>query len=508
MARPAAASPAAGCPFAAPRPAASWWPRDLLAPFAGVPHHRPPGLEGLRFGHERAFQRATREEGLDASAYFLRSGIAACAQRGEGLCSFRLGAQVALYQLDNTPLVPDDALAPSLDANRELFGDFMGSQELAHPARKAKRLAVEATLGSARFVDALGPAVRRHAQDFLARASAGPALTLPDFTLAWVAYVDSLLPGVLDLAERPLTEYLSSATYGPVARAYFELASDVITNVNPQALRAASAIEPFIRAVLLDNFASLAAAPESNLLRRYFALWRQPFTRAAIDRLTASELKELGTILVATYDTTQLSLLWTICYVESDPALKRQVIEAARAGHEARGLSLLELVVLEAVRLGGSNPTALYRRLIRPVHVRHRGRAFVAPAGTMLWLDRRAANRDGAVFPAPRRFDPANVRAILRSERDGLASVLSRGRYEINSFCMVNTERNPRKCPGRLFSVRQQALLLAELYAAYEVRVEDVDLALRPNSAMPRPNRAGAIHLSARRALSTQGATQ
>ncbi len=488
MASPTTEPRSTGCPVL----------HDATDPFPGVvAHHRPPGLEGLRFGHARAFHHATVERGEDASSYFERSGIAACAAQHGGLCSFRLGDLVALYQADNTPLAPDDALAPSLDLNRALFGDFMGSQPVGDPARHAKRRAVEASLGSARFVDALEPAIRRHDRELLDRLCGGPALPLDDFALQLVAHVDSFLPGVLDLSCRPLTAFLASPEYGRVARAYFELASEVISKVHPEAIAGVDAFAPFVRALLTDNYASIAAAADSNLIRRYFALGGRPFSRAAIAALTAEELKELGTVIVATYDTTQLSLLWTIAYVAADPARTRAVTAAARApAPSSAALSPIDLVVLEAVRLGGSNPTALWRRVVAPFTITHRGRGLQVPAGVMLWLDRRRANRDPGVFPRPDAFDPDNVRAMVRSGGETVASLLSRNRYEINSFTMVNTHRNPRKCPGRLFSVREQAILMSELFGAYDVTVEGVDLALQPHSAMPRPIRPGTIRIA------------
>jgi cytochrome P450 len=486
------------------------WPlRYVCAPFPGVvAHHRPRGWEGLVFGHARAFRRATVMRGEPASSYFRSSGIAACAKRNGGLCSFRMGRTLALYQSDNTPLVADDALAPSLDANRVLFGDFMGSQPLSHPARRDKRLAVESALGNARFVDALEPAIRRSVRERLARHAHGPAIPLDELALDLIAHIDSFAPGVLDLSQRPLTELLASAEHGRVARSYFEIASAVISKVDPGAIRDADALVPFVRELLDANFESIATAPETNLIRRYFALWGRAFSRCELDRLDHAELKELGTIIVATYDTTSLSLLWAIAYIEADRDLKHSVVQAAREPRAQGPLSLLELVVLEAVRLGGSNPTALWRRVIAPFELVHGGHAVTVPAGTMLWLDRRLANRDPELFPRPCSFNPDNVRAILRSPKETLASVLGRDRYEINSFSMVNTHQNPRKCPGRLFSVRQQAIVLLELYAAYDVDVQDVDVRLAHHSSMPRPARPGVIRITPRPPAPAAGGSQ
>ncbi|MFJ8957645.1 cytochrome P450 [Streptomyces sp. NPDC102381] len=464
-----------------------------------IAHH--PGPSRLR-GHEPAFHEATVVRGEPASHYFRTSGISALAERNGGLCTFWMGQRLALYQITNAPLVGDESLAPSTDANRELFGDFMGSMPHNHPDRPAKRAAVERCLGNAKFVERLEPDIRRHAADYFRRA-ARRQIPLDDFALSLTAYVDSMIPGVLDLSQRPLPEYLESAEYGRVVRGFFDLASNVISNDDPSAMREFDVIVPFVRNLLTANFDSLAEAPDSNMIRRYFALWERPFTRHGVATLDAARLKELGTIIVATYDTTALSLTWALGYVESTPEVKKGLMEEARAGggpvrggHGGVAPSMTDLAVLEAVRLGGSNPSALWRRTTEPVALRHPGGTVTIPPETMLWLDRRQANRDPVIFPDPCRFALTNIEAIVQSERETVSSLLSRSRYEINSFNMINAERNPRKCPGRLFSVRMQSLVLGELYRHYAVAAQGIDLSLRLYSSMPRPAQPGTITIS------------
>ncbi len=489
----------AGDRRAAPRATTVALPEGPGVPFPGVLAHHP-GPSRLH-GHAPAFHQATVVRGESASHYFRTSGISALAEENGGLCTFWMGQRLALYQITNAPLASEDILAPSTDANRELFGDFMGSMPHDHPARPGKRAAVERSLGSAKFVERLEPAVRRHTADHLRRA-AGQEIPLDDFTLSLTAYVDSMIPGVLDLTQRPLPEYLRSVEYGHVVRGFFDLASDVISNDNPRAMREFDVIVPFVRELLTANFESLAEAPDSNLIRRYFTLWGLPFTREGLAALDPARIKELGTIIVATYDTTALSLMWALGYVESAPQVKTAIVAEARNGdgdgrcpRGGSSLSVTDLAVLEAVRLGGSNPSALWRRTTAPFPLHHRGARVTVPPGTMLWLDRRQANRDPAVFPEPCRFAPANIKAIVRSDRETVSSLLSRGRYEINSFSMINAERNPRKCPGRLFSVRMQAMVLSELYGHYTVSTKGTDLRLKRHASMPRPARPGTISI-------------
>ncbi|MFJ4916979.1 cytochrome P450 [Streptomyces sp. NPDC088726] len=481
-------------------------PQAPGAPFPGiVAHHEGPSR---LHGHAPAFHEATVVRGEPASHYFRASGISARAEENGGLCTFWMGRRLAVYQITNEPLVDEAVLAPSTDANRELFGDFMGSLPHDHPDRPGKRAVVERSLGNAKFVENLGPDIRRHTADHLAGLADRP-VPLDEFTLSLTAYVDSMIPGVLDLTQRPLPEYLASAEYGRVVRGFFDLASDVISNDNPAAMGEFDIIVPFVRDLLTDNFEALSDAPATNMIRRHFDLWETPFTRRSVAGLDAARIKELGTVIVATYDTTALSLMWAIGYVEATSRVKDAVVaEAGRAAAAVAGAgcpyagppprtdaapSVIDLAVLEAVRLGGSNPSALWRRTTEACALNHRGASVTVPPGTMMWLDRRQANRDPAVFPEPSRFAPANIGAIARSDRETVSSLLSRGRYEINSFSMVNADRNPRKCPGRLFSVRMQSMVLSELYGRYSVATRGTDLRLRHHASMPRPARPGRI---------------
>ncbi|WP_203225500.1 cytochrome P450 [Williamsia herbipolensis] len=439
--------------------------------------------------------------GEPVSDYFRRSGISALAEASGGMCTFWMGSRLALYQITNTPLVIDAVLAPSTEANRELFGDFMGSMPHDHPGRPARRIAVERSLGNAKFVANLEPAIRQNTATFLQQQT-GRKNSLEDFTLSLTAYVDSMIPGVLDLSQHPITSYLKSEQYGPVVRGFFDLASDVISNDNPDAMKEFDVIVPFVRQLLLENLAPLMKAPAANMIRRYFDLWGLALDRTNIEALDSSKLKELGTIIIATYDTSALSLMWAIAYIESTPQVKGEIIAQARSdvaqekgpGGDAT-LSVIDLAVLEAVRLGGSNPSALWRRTTEPVTISFRDSAVTIPPDTMLWLDRRQANRDPAIFPEPAAFSPANIRSIYRSERETLSSLLSRSRYEINSFSMINAERNPRKCPGRLFSVRMQSIVLSELYGDYRVITNGHNLDLKPYASMPRPTQPGTVEI-------------
>ncbi|NEO57363.1 MAG: cytochrome P450 [Okeania sp. SIO3B5] len=467
-----------------------WLFRYFSSPFPGVlAHHFGPNLFQ---DHGNAFRQATVDRGEPTSNYFRTSGISACAEANGGVCSFRLNGEIAIYQNTNVPLVRDNVLAPSTNPVTEIFGDFVGTLPNDHPLRPGKRAAVESSLGNLNFVAKLEPAVRKHAVDYL-KSVARKEMPLDDFALFLVAHVDSFVPGILDLTQTPLTSYLASTEYGRVTRDFIDVASEAIGKVNPAAMSDFETIIPFVRTLLTDNFDALEAAPDSNLIRRHFALWERSLTIPEIENLDPAKLKELGAIIVATYETTALSILWLLVFLETSPDIKASVVTEARSGGNEEKLSFINKAVLEALRLGGSNPTALWRRTTTPFVLQHQGRSVTVPPGTMMWLDRQQANSDPSIFPNPNLFDPANIDAILKSNRENLNSVLARDRYEINSFSMTNSQGNPRKCPGRIFSTQIQSILLSELYSRYEVSTQGIDLHLKHYKTMPRPAQPGTI---------------
>lgn len=464
--------------------------RARPAPFPGLIAHAS-GPDPIT-GHSAAFRAAVIEGGLNASDYFARSGVAELASRSGGLCTLWLGDDLAVYQNTNEPLVHDEDLLPSINTNAGLFGSFMGGLDANDPTRAPKREFVERILGNARFVDGLSDEIAAATRSYM-RLHPPRDEPLDTFCLNLTAYVDSIIPGILDLRVRPLNDYLADATFGRIATSFFEIASEAISKLNVTTIEDVDLIVELTTRILRDNSESIEQAPASNLIRSQFDNFGIPFSQSAVLVLTDAQLKELGTLIVATYDTTALSLLWTIAYLETTPAARTEFLDSL--SDEALAQNTATVMVLEALRLGGSNPTSLWRKSRRPVTIHHRGNAIEIPAGTMFWLDRRLANRDPQRFARPDDYDPRNIEGITNHDIVNAASLLARNRYEINSFSMVNTVRNPRKCPGRLFSVRAQTLMLIALYRNHKVIVDGVSTELMPASTMPRPASPGSIRI-------------
>jgi hypothetical protein len=438
------------------------------------------------------FKIETIEKGEAASIFFDKIGLKDFASKNGGICTFKLGKKLALYQTTNLPLIKDTCLSPSTGPNKKLFGNFMGTYASDNLIRQKKRGIIIKKLSNIEYLKKIKPYAKKYAAIFLEN-SLDKELSLESFTMDIVSYVDSYLPGILDVTNKPLTGYLQSSEDGKVMRDFFELASDVISKLDYSALSLADSIGPVIKKLIKDNYETIKNADESNIIRQFFSLENISFDRHIIDSLPSSFLKELGTIIIALYDTTSLSLYWLICFIENNPAVKQRVRAETRNEFDFDTLSYIELVIIESIRLAGNNPTALWREVKIPTDVYLRNNKIHLREGMMLWLDRRASNQDNNIFPKAENFDTDNITSILKKENESIFSLLSHNRYEINSFSMVNTFNNPRKCPGRYFSILIQSCLLREIYSNYKVISKNTDVKLRKHCSMPRPDNAAKI---------------
>ena len=155
--------------------------------------------------------------------------------------------------------------------------------------------------------------------------------------------------------------------------------------------------------------------------------------------------------------------------------------------------SYIDLVILEAIRLGGSNPTVLSRTVSEKFELQIGKNKIVILPGTRLWLNRREANQDSTVFNNPTQFTPNNIKNIMHSKHEDIKSIVSKNRFEINSFNAINTQDSPRKCPARLYTIYTQSLIIRALYSNYQIDLKNNDTELNPHSPMPTPLAFGTI---------------
>ena len=473
-----------------------WLPRYVLGTYPGIISHFGSKLPFLSFIGKK-FQQFTVDKGLSGSEFFIQSGIDDFAAKNRGVCTLWLNNKLCIYQRTNVSglLLEDSALNPSTLENEKLFGSFMGTLPEGNVMRAKKRAMIETTLGSPSFIESRKSAMKEIINDFV-RNHLESDISLDKFCRKLTAYVESKVPGVLDLKAKTLDDYIESANYSVVAENFFDVASEVIGKMNTTAIRSFDLISDMVKEIMLDNYESINLASDSNIFKAHFKIWDVEFTRHNISKLDDSQLKELSTTIVAIYDTTSLSLNWALVYLEDNPYQKEVFINSLGSAETSnKSISKADLVVLEAIRLGGSNPTALWRRTKEGVETKVRGENIYISKDTDIWLNRRQANRDSELFAKPNNFDLENISSIFKTKKETISSLLGRSRYEINSFSMINSKKNPRKCPARLFSVVFQSAVISELYKNYQIQVQGYNTSLKKFSSMPKPSMAGSINI-------------
>ena len=407
-----------------------------------------------------------------------------------------MNKSLCIYQNTNTPLFIDEQLTPSTEPNHQLFGSFMGNFPINHPARKLKRKIIERIAGSKIFLESRIPEFKKLARDAVS-CYKNKVYSTHKFSLLVTSYVVSRITGFLDFHDVPIDTLIYNDSYGDIPTDYFEIASKIISHQSYSL--AESEIEIFIRTLLLNNFKSIQNSPKINIVKNYFNQWGIEFSRDSIKRLELDHILELGTIIIAMYDTSSLSLTWLLVYLESRVEIKEKLIKEVQQNKKEQEqkqelFDSLMMAVLEAIRLGGANPTALWRKTCTSVTIAVGNEKYEIPEGTFVWLDRFKANRNSIVFSNANEFDLKNICDLIDSFNKPLLSLLARSRYQVNSFSMINTVRNPRKCPGRLFSVFLQSSLL-EILLDEEYNVYEYDLSLKPFKAMPMPKKDGKIKI-------------
>lgn len=448
-------------------------------------------LDKVLWGQKRNLHKMMMIERKTAYEYFLESGIDKFGKRNNGICTFRVGLTSVIYQTTNVAIVKDKWVDPNRSTN--LFGDFIGTMPTDSKVRKKKRAVIESILGNIYLMKSLKPEFEKHTTSVLNKFD-NNSVCLEKFCRILVADISSITSGIFDFNINPLSSYLEE--FKSITVDFFDLVSDSFNGFDKTADKKFASICRFVRILLKDNFTSIANAPEGNIIKRYFKIWQIPFTLDEINKLHDDYLREIGTIIILIYDATSLSLSWVISYIEQNALIKKLVIKEAKEGKRFEKCSYIDLVVLEALRLAGSAPTVLFKRVSEKFELEVGFNKIVVLPGTILLLNRRSANQDSEVFIDPQQFNPTNIEKIMKDKNEDISSLLSKHRYEINSFNAINTQDNARKCPGRIYSVYIQSLIIQVIYKEYKVRIEDNNTNLKKFSSMPRLLSPGTIRIN------------
>lgn len=472
-----------------------WW---ILQYFGSVypgvlAHFSDKGLlNRLFYGQQKSFTEAIVQEKKTVYNYFLTSGIDDFAKKNGNICTFRLGHTPAIYQNSNVPIVKDEYLDPPTDQNTKIFGEFLATLPLHSKARRMKRVLVESILGNLSAISKLEDEFKTNIANILKKYEK-IEINLDRFCKEVSADAGTLASGIFDFKVKPLSYYFDE--FNEITLTFFELAWSSVSRTNKEADKKFSTICQFVKSILIDNYSAIYDAPDSNIIKRYFHYWKLPLTLKSIEKLSNESLRELGTIIISIYDTTSLTLTWAISYIENNPSIKQLIMNEASAPSHNSKCSYIDLVAVEAVRLGGGNPTVLSRTVLKQFQLQIGANKIIVQPGTRLWLNRRQANQDSNIFDNPTQFDPNNIKSIVCSEHDNIAALVSKNRYEINSFNAINTIDNPRKCPARVYSIYVQSLILSTIYGHYQITLKNNNLKMNPDCPMPRPLAYGTILL-------------
>lgn len=472
-----------------------WFFQYFGSIYPGVLGHFTNGtlLDSLLYGQKKSLHEALTVKRKTYYEYCITSGIDEFAKKNGGICTFRVGEICVIYQASNIPIVEDKFLEPSTARTESLFGDFMGTLPVDSKIRKRKRAVIESVLGNLSFIEKLEPKLKGIIEHLLSKYE-GKEVCLERFFQEIVADTISLAPGIFDFQNKPLSHYFDK--FKDTTLDFFDSASGFISGFHKTTSeKFPERICLFIKTVLRDNYSSINTAPESNIIKRYFQLWKIPFTLQSIDELNGDYLRGLGTIMVNSFESTSLSLSWAISYVENNSSIKSCIIEEVQKNINYRH-SYIKLVILEAIRLGGTIPTISTRSVTKKFELQIGANKIIVLPGTWLWLNRKEANQDSSVFINPKQFDPNNIKNIMKYEDEDIKSIVSKERYEINSFNSINTNDNSRKCPARLYSIYIQSLITRLLYSNYQVDIKNNSLALNENSAIPKPLSFGTIQIN------------
>jgi len=431
------------------------------------------------------FNFISNNEGLSPSEFFKLSGIYDFSETNGGICFFKMNGELCLYQSRNISLFKDEDLSPTAEPVKHLFGDFMGVSAVSEKERSAKRRIIESIAGSRVFLNKKNGEFQELAKRAVSLYK-GHSLTTHDFSILIVSYIVSRVPGFLDFNQLPIDEVIFSGLYGDLPINYLERSSKVVSHHTCQDFE--TEVDFFVKELMIKNCDSILSSPSTNIIKKHFQQWQIPFCQTSIANLETSKIRELGISIFAMYDTSANSLTWLILYLHKSQRLQ-ELLKEKNGYCDYDHYEILISTVIEAIRLGGANPTALWRKTLRDISILHLGEKIEIPRDTYVWLDRYHANRDSNIFSNPNFFDIENILSLIKEKRSPM-SLMSRSRYEINSFTAVNTEKNPRKCPGRLFSIMIQAFILDEVLSL-GYNVIGYDLSLKKISSMPIPENSG-----------------
>lgn len=480
------------------------WPRD-------VPHKRNVGAVAPFMGFGHVYYEEVIQGRMSFLEFAEKYGIVDKAMRNNGLCSFWLGPNPVLYicnteERENIIRAGHAILSPFQD-KAVLDSEALITKPTQDEWYQRDRRQLEINLSQALFRDdALNKVSRTSQQTFATLAERGE-MPLFDFTLYMILDVESQIPGVLDMPDRSLAEIAWETP--ETVEDYKDALVAIVDYLHEGVLYDPDKRERFKNTLMRlydesvgHNFDAIRTSNERNFFRTWFEKHLgQPFPqdKATFDALLAADPEthvnlamDMGIVfLVGMFANTVNSFLWTVAEIEENPDVKQKMMAELDAldaetfedkRQTLRALQYTQNVVLETVRL---HPPVVVSggKVTKGYEVTVQGRRMWIPEGTVLFADLERCNRNDPQYPRPGTFDPDNIQHVRQRE----------GKRDLNTLQFLYTNdtfasfgggshKAPdsggdganRKCPGRIYSVILQTLLLSNLYRYYDVRMFDV----------------------------------
>lgn len=439
------------------------------------------------------------QEGKSYGEAFDALGLRNYARKNNNICTFFKDNEWCIYQTNNKPIAIESSLEPASKILEGRIGRWAGTLSVNNPMYIKKRAVAESAFNNVKFSASKKAHVAKLTKEFInANPIEGGELSF--YCMRLVAFVNSNIPGIVDLNIKPLSTYLDDKRYGQLLLNYLTESAKSLVAQDPKYRKQVEEIKEFVYDILNENLVSINQAPSSNFFRHYIAVQlgdhsaHNQLTLDHINALKDYDLLDLANMIFNIYDTTGLTLSWVIYSIESHPEIRDLVLSQAQADSEPTpGLTDLHLIVMESMRLYDVIPDIFSRPTIAPSEISVEGEKLYVPKGVRFFIDRGAACHDPQVFPNPENFDLQNIRARLNDEST-LSSILSRNETSFNGLALVNSIKNqtkqgqnPRRCPASVWAVTIIAELIDVIYCNYNIELNYSDATRKPGEVMRIP---------------------